>query len=74
MARLQAPEGGSVERRVAGEWAKVTAGGMLSSWPGSQWRTNPQYRITVGQKTTALLSLSQVSDSAQFGRNSAQLF
>ena len=29
------------ERRVAGEWAKATAGGMLSSWPGSQWRTNP---------------------------------
>ena len=62
------------ERRVAGEWAKATAGGMLSSWPGSQWRTNPQYRITVGQKTTALLSLSQVSDSAQLRRNSAQLF
>ena len=62
------------ERRVAGEWAKATAGGMLSSWPGSQWRTNPQYRITVGQKTTALLSLSQVSDSARFWRNSAQLF
>ena len=54
---------------VEGEWADKTAGGRLSAAPGAKWRSNPQYRLTVSQKCTVLISLSQ--QDAQTDANDA---
>ena len=47
------------ERRVAGEWAKGSAGGCLSKWPGTRWRDNPEYTLSCSQKCKVMLSVAQ---------------
>lgn len=44
---------------LAGEWTQASAGGCISRAPGTRWRCNPQYRLTVASKTSALLALAQ---------------
>ena len=44
---------------VEGEWTQATGGGRLSAAPGAKWRSNPQYRLTVREKCTVLISISQ---------------
>ena len=44
---------------LAGEWTQASAGGCVSRAPGTRWRCNPQYRLTVASKTSALLALAQ---------------
>ena len=56
-------------QRVVGEWTADTAGGDLNSWPGSRWRTNPQYRLRVSQDTNAVIAVSQ--PDAQLDKNEA---
>ena len=56
-------------QRVAGEWTAETAGGDLNSFPGSRWRTNPQYRLRVSQDTNAVIAVSQ--PDAQLDKNEA---
>jgi len=56
-------------QRVAGEWTAETAGGDLNSLPGSRWRTNPQYRLRVGQDTHAVIAVAQ--PDAQLDKNEA---
>ena len=56
-------------QRVAGEWTADTAGGDLNSFPGSRWRTNPQYRLRVSQDTSAVIAVSQ--PDAQLDKNEA---
>ena len=64
-----APEPAWQVQRVAGEWTADTAGGDLNSWPGSRWRTNPQYRLRVSQDTHAVIAVSQ--PDAQLDKNEA---
>ena len=58
VCRLPAENGWSVIRHH-GEWESATAGGFISTLPTSYWRANPQYRLTVRQRTSLLLALSQ---------------
>jgi len=49
----------SQKAQLPGEWVATTAGGCVSTWPGTRWRSNPQYRLTVPAKTSALIALAQ---------------
>lgn len=44
---------------VEGEWTAASAGGRLSAAPGAKWRNNPQYRLTVHERCTVLIAVSQ---------------
>ena len=70
-ARLPPPVVTHTERRVAGEWAKATAGGMLSDWPGSGGAPTLSTGSPSARRRRRSLARAG-GDSAQFWRNSAQ--
>ena len=45
--------------QAEGEWNAASAGGRLSAAPGAKWRSNPQFRLTVTEKCTVLIAISQ---------------
>ena len=69
VCRLPTAEAGWHTQRIDGEWANASAGGEITSWPGSRWRVNPQYVLRASQPCTVLVSLAQ--PDAQLDKNEA---
>ena len=45
--------------RASGEWTLATAGGRISTWPGTGWRRNPQHGLKLSERTTIVLAIAQ---------------